>query len=455
MSFAAGSFRDPAARVLADDGPQIRRVLSAAAAADDTRLRAAGLFDELERAGWLIASRRRDDVPAPDGWSAVVESPRLPFVSYPAEWSFGMLRDAALLTLQITERALERGAILKDASAFNVLFEGAQPRFVDVSSLMSRDGDGPWHAYGQFCDHFLAPLMLEAYRGVPFQSWLRGSLEGLDIGTLARLLSARDLVRPGVATHVMARTALERRSGTLAPAARHAARGLALPAAALLRNVRSLQRLVAGLRSRAVSPWADYRDAEDHALSARKAAFVAAAGARLGGGQLAWDVGANSGRYSRLLAEHYAYIVALDADAGAIDRLYAELRGSDEARRVLPMVVDVMQPSPPRGWRGRERASLVERGRPQLALYLALIHHLCLGRGVPLAEFLDFARDTAPAAVIEFVAAEDPHSQALLASRTAQHPGYDLANFRRLAAARFQILDEAALTPTRQLFLLA
>ena len=455
MSFAPGSYRDPEARVLAGDGPHIVRALSAAAAANDARLRAAGLFDELEQAGWLIASRRREDTPAPAGWAALVETPRLPFVSYPAEWSFGMLRDAALLTLQLTERALERGAILKDASAFNVLFEGARPRFIDVSSLTPRDGDGPWLAYGQFCDHFLAPLMLEAYRGVPFQPFLRGSLEGLAIGTLARLLSARDLVRPGVATHVIARAGLERRARHLDAGARRAARALPLPTAALLRNVRALQRLVGSLRSRAASPWADYADTGDEALLARKAAFVEAACARLGGGQLAWDVGANSGRYSRVLARHYACVVALDADAGAVDRLYAALRGTEDARRVLPLVVDIMQPSPPRGWRGRERAGLSERGQPALALYLALIHHLCLGRGVPLAEFLDLVRDTSPAAVVEFVAADDPRGAALCATRTAHHPGYDLATFRALAATRFRILAEEALTPTRQLFLLA
>jgi len=455
VSFAPSSFRDPAARVLAEEGPRVRRVLSAGAAADDARLRGAGLFAELERAGWLIPSWRRDDLIAPDGWAAVVETQRLPFVSYPAEWSFSMLRDAALLTLQLTERALERGAMLKDASAFNVLFDGARPRFVDVSSLTPRDADAPWLAYGQFCDHFLAPLMLEAYRGVPFQSFLLGSLEGLPVATLARLLSARDLLRRGVALHVAARAWLERRNAAPDAAASRTARALPLPAAALQRNVRGLQRIVGGLRSCATSAWGDYAVAVDATMTARKSAFVEAAATRFGGGQLAWDVGANTGHYSRILARHYACVVAIDADAGAIDRLYAGLQAAPEAERIVPLVVDIMQPTPARGWRGRERAGLSERGRPQLALHLALSHHLCLGRGVPLDEWLDLVRETSPAAVVELVAADDPHSQALLATRTAHHAGYDLPSFRALAAQRFELLAEEMLTPTRTLFLLA
>ncbi len=459
MSFAPSSFRDPDARVLAVEGARIVRALSARAAALDAELRASGGLDELVREGLLVASAPCRDVAVPDGWAALVESPRLPFVSYPYEWSFGMLQDAALLTLRLTERLLTRGVMLKDASAYNVLFDGAAPVFVDLGSFAAYEANAPWVAYGQFCDHFLAPLMLEAYKGVPFQPALRGNLEGLSVtDQLAPLLSATDLRHPGVLVHVKARAVLDRRSRQLTTSLRRELRRAPVPQEAILRNVRGLQRIVAGLTSRAAgSVWAAYDDANsyDRAATERKTAFVAAAAERLGGGRLAWDVGANTGRYSRALAGRYACVVAMDADAGAVDRLYRELSAAPPERPILPLVVDLMDPSPPRGWRGRERAGLFERARPDLALYLALIHHICLGRGVPLDDFLDFVCTTAAAAVVEFVSVDDPMSQTILATKETAHRGYDLATFRTLAGQRARIIAEDAVSATRRLFLLA
>lgn len=456
MSFAPSSFRDPDARLLAIDGDRIVRALSGSAAALDARLRAGGQLDALVHDGLLIASRPCRDLPVPTGWAALIESPRLPFVSYPYEWSFGMLQDAALLTLTLTERLLAEGVMLKDASAYNVLFDGAVPRFVDLGSFGAYEPHAPWVAYGQFCDHFLAPLMLEAYRGVPFQPWLRGNLEGVSIAQLAPLLTVADLRRPGVLVHVKLRALLDRRGETLSIADRRAVRRAPVPREAVQRNLRGLHRIVSGLRSSAPSVWASYDEANtyDRAATERKTAFVAAAAARLGGGALAWDVGANTGRYSRVLAERYRCVVAMDADAGAVDRLYRALSGTAAAAIVLPLVVDVMDPSPPRGWRGRERAGVLARDRPDLALYLALIHHVCLGRGVPLEDFVDFVCATSPAAVVEFVAREDPMSETILATKEVAHAGYELAAFRRLAAARTRIVAEEALSPTRHLFLL-
>jgi len=457
VTFLPASFRDPDARVLESDGPRILRALSSRAAAEREAVEQSGLLRDLVAAGLVVDSARVPDVPAPEGFAAVVASRRLPFPSYPYEWSFGMLRDAALLTLDVLARALERGATLKDASAYNVLFDGAHPLFIDVPSLVPHEDGTPWLGYGQFCDHFLAPLMLEAYRGVPFQPFLRGSLEGLSIGgQLAPLLGWRDCLRPGVLTHVKLRALLDRRTRDLATDTRREVRRLSLPRAAVLANVRRLRRLIARLASRAPSVWARYEEDNTYSeeLAAKKEAFVAAAAARAAEGAVAWDVGANTGRYARLLARRFATVVAMDADPGAVDRLYTAVRGTTGGRAVLPLVVDVMNPSPAQGWRGAERAPLAVRGRPELALYLALVHHLCLGRGVPLAGFLDLVQESSPLAVVEFVAQEDAMSQRLLATRPEHHAGYDVDTFRALARARGEVLGEERLSPTRWLFLL-
>ena len=457
MTFLPASFRDPDARVLESDGPRILRALSPRALAEREAVERSGLLRELVDAGLVVDSAPAPDVAPPEGFAAVITSRRLAFPTYPYEWSFGMLRDAAALTLDVLARALERGATLKDASAYNVLFDGARPLLIDVASLVPHEDGTPWIGYGQFCDHFLAPLMLEAYRGVPFQPFLRGSLEGLSIGgQLAPLLGWRDWLRPGVLAHVKLRAMLDRRTRDLGTETRKEVRRVSLPRQAVLANVRSLRGLIGGLTSRAPSVWARYEEANtyDDALAARKEAFVDAACARSAGTALAWDVGANTGRYARVLARRFATVVAMDADAGAVDRLYGAVKGTAEGRAIVPLVVDVMNPSPAQGWRGTERTTLAARGRPDVALYLALVHHLCLGRGVPLTGFLDLVWDTSPLAVVEFVAREDPMSQRLLATKLEQHLGYDVDAFRVLARERGEILAEERLTPTRWLFLL-
>jgi hypothetical protein len=415
-------------------------------------------MDALVRDGLMVENTRPVDVTPPEGYVAVVESRRLPFVNYPYEWSFSMLRDAALLTLDVTERVLRGGAALKDASAYNVVFEGAHPLFIDVASIGRYEDGMPWLAYGQFCDHFLAPLMLEAFKGVAFQPLLRSSVAGVSVsGQLAPLLGKRDLFLPGVLVHVKLRALLDRRAQALATGTRREVRRLSVPKDAVLRNIAALRRTVGALRSRSPSAWADYDRANtyDAAMRTRKEAFVGSACERLGGGALAWDWGANTGRFSRILARHFAYVVAMDADVGAIDRLYLELRDTAGARAILPAVADLMNPPPSQGWRGVERQSLSARGRPDLAVYLALIHHVCLGQGVPLADFVEMVRETSAGAIVEFVAIDDPMAQAVLATKRETHPGYDLASFRALVSARGAVLAEEALSPSRTLFLLA
>lgn len=457
MKFDPASFRDPDGRVLTDAAGRILRVLSERTAEIDAHLRTSGALDELVRKGLLVESWRRADLGVPEGWAAIVESARVPVTSYPYEWSFHMLRDAAALTLELTEEALRHGAIVKDASAFNILFDGAHPTFIDVSSFERYEDGTPWLAYGQFCDQFLAPLMLEAYRGVSFQSFLRGNLGGISAGgQLSPLLGARDLLRPGVLVHAKMRAMLDRRSQGLSAPGRRRVRAVRLPKQALLHNLRGLRRLVSRMKSRAPSTWADYEERHGYAAeaAARKSAFVERACRESAGRRLALDAGANVGRHARILARTFDHVAALDADPGAVDRLYLQLKGTPEERKILPLVVDLMNPSPSQGWRGRERSSLGERMRPDLALYLALVHHLCLGAGVPLEEFVELVAETSPLAVVEFVSAADPMSQTLLATKAVSHAGYDLESFRALVARRGRILAETVVSPSRSVFLL-
>lgn len=451
------SFRDVEACVFLTPDGRVLRALSTSAAERDRKWRECALFDRLAAEGSLIESWRCDDAP-PDGFAAVVEARRVPFVNYPYEWSFTMLKDAALLTLRLNEAALEQHGILRDASAYNVVFSGARPVFVDLSSFGNHREGEPWLAYGQFCDQFLAPLLLEAYKGVPFQPVLRGSLEGVSITEqLAPLFGLASFWRPGVLWHVKVRARVERSARRMGTSARRKVRMLPVPLAAVRRNLRGMARLVARLKSPLASHWLGYDSDNTYApeQAERKAAFVAEAADRAAPHDLAWDVGANTGRYSRVLARRFEHVVALESDAVAADALYRGLQGQPEAARITPLVMDIMNPSPGQGLEGRERDSLLARGRPRLACWLAVLHHLCLGRNLPLARFFDLCARTSPLAVVEWVSPEDPMSQALRATRSEPTHEYSESQFESLARARGEVVERTSLSATRALYLLA
>jgi hypothetical protein len=289
--------------------------------------------------------------------------------------------------------------------------------------------------------------MLQAYRGIDFRPWLRGRIDGITADEMRRLLSSRDLLRSGVLLHVVAQDMLQRRyagsgrnvRGTLADAGFD--KGL------IRRNVEKLTRLVGGLTpSRTATEWSDYdrTHSYDTAEHAAKAEFVERAAATRRW-RLAWDLGANTGTFSRLVEPHADCVVAMDADWMAIERLYGRERTDAAARAILPLVVNLADASPGQGWRGAERKDLASRGRPELTLCLALVHHVVITANIPLADFIDWLASLGTSVVIEFVGRDDEMVQALLANREDQYDDYDPDTFRRLLAERFTIRDEAPL----------
>jgi SAM-dependent methyltransferase len=437
-----GSFRDPDSRVFTGDG-RVLRLLSEQGLADWRALSSSGLLEELQDD--VIRTREVEaDVPEAlhGGVAAVLEHDRIPFVSYPYEWTFGMLRDAALLQLELLRRAIEKGLILKDSTPYNVQFRGAQPVFIDVGSFEQlREGE-PWAGYRQFCMLFLYPLLLQAWKDVPFQPWLRGSLEGITPREARSMLSARDLLRRGVLSHVVLHERLERRYEEKEADFKGDLRKAGFKKELILANIRGLARLIRRLRwEPGRSVWSEYgpETTYSHDDAERKARFVADAVAEESP-RLVWDLGCNDGRHARLAAEHAEYVVAMDADSLVVDRLYGALREESQTR-ILPLAVNVVDPPPALGWRGQERRPLPERGRPDLTLALALIHHVSIGGNVPVTEFLDWLRGVTGSLVIEFVSPEDPMARRLLArKRPGDHPDYRADWFEQSLTERFEIV---------------
>jgi hypothetical protein len=457
LRFEHGSFRDHASRVVYQDG-RVLRVLSSEARENWDALQETEFFARGVRDGRIVGTRRAGDadriLAETPGWADVLEHERVPYVSYPYEWSFSMLRDAAILHLELLLEALDAGFILKDSSAYNVQWRGAQPFFIDIGSFARMRPGEPWVGYRQFCELFLFPLLLTSHRGVPFQPWLRGSLDGIPVEVMAKLISARDWLRPGVLADVVLHAKLHAGAADSGVAVRSEVRRAGFSREMIVSNVRRLLGIVSKLRWKTrVSEWSDYAsdNSYDPADLEAKKAFVSRAASLRRWGQV-WDLGSNTGTFSRIVAAHSDCTLAMDGDALAIDRLYLALR-SENRRDILPLVWNVTDPSPGLGWRSRERLPAPARGRPDLILSLALIHHLVLGGNVPLAEVIDWLADLGGHLVIEFVSSEDPMSRRLLLNRVDDHHDYDQSGFEEALGRRFKMLDRLGLqSGTRTLY---
>jgi len=443
-----GSFRDPDGYIVRR-GERIFRVILPAAVERWRQFASSGLAAELQSAGLLVPTCEVDslvpDLQAPAG-SVVLEHERIPFLSYPYEWTFAMLRDAALLQLEIMERALRHGWILKDATPYNVQFRGVTPLFIDVLSFAPLQPGEIWAGYNQFCRMMLYPLMLEAYKQIPFQPWLRSELEGIDPLIFSRLFRGLQHRRPGVLTHVTAQAYLQRKFASADHSVRREIRSAGMTPQMIARNVQNLRNLVTGLHPpRQKTTWSDYSRSHytDDAL-ARKEAFV---GECVAGRQfkLVWDLGCNDGRFSRIAAASGNTVVAMDSDAGAIDRLYGELRKASGGANILPLLMNVANPSPAQGWAGSERVSLTERGKPVLILALALVHHLVISANVPPAALVEWLAETTRELVIEFVSKEDAMVRRLLLNKDDTYADYNREAFEQYLARWFRIERRAEL----------
>jgi hypothetical protein len=436
------SFRDPSGFVFEREGTLYRQV-NRSYAADYDQLLSSGLYDALVERGLLVA---HDEVSvAPTGRGdpyRIIRPRRVPFVSYPYEWCFGELKDAALATLEIQQIALDFGMTLKDASAYNIQVDQGRPVFIDTLSFeVYREGT-PWVAYRQFCQHFLAPLALIVYRDAGCGQLSRVELDGVPLSLARSLLPARAWLRIQLFLHIWLHAGFQRRFEGAA------SEDAATPKHRPLSR-KNLDNLLAGLRSACAgldwkpqgTEWADYYEGDSYTDEGDedKAAVVGSHLDRVGPAEV-WDLGANTGRFSRIASERGIYTVSFDVDPACVERNYREARRSKETR-LLPLVMDLVNPSPALGWAHEERSSLAERSPADLVMALALIHHIAISNNVPLTRIASYFALLAEHLIIEFVPKSDPKVKILLATREDVFPTYTQEGFEEAFSEFFEILD--------------
>jgi hypothetical protein len=409
----------------------------------------------LAEAGLLI---RHEEEADPQRFAAgaykVLRPDPVPFVSYPYEWCFSQLKDAALATLRVQTVALDHGMTLKDASAYNVQFIGHQAVLIDTLSFERyREGE-PWVAYRQFCRHLLAPLAIMSKTDIRLGQLLRIEVDGVPLDLAARLLPWRTRLNPGLALHIHAHAASQRRAASQerSPSATRRRMGRA----SFLGLIDSLRRTVEGLRWEPKgTAWAEYEGMahygpeETERKKTAVAEFLDAVKP-----SVVWDLGANVGSYSRVASDKGIPTISFDSDPAAIERSYLEVKRRRETS-LLPLLLDLTNPSPQIGWDLRERDSILARGPADAVLALALIHHLAIANNVPFENLARFLARLGRWLIIEFVPKEDPQAQKLLAWREDIFEGYKRESFEAVFGRHYRIRESVEVTATgRTLYLM-
>ncbi|HYE56501.1 MAG TPA: hypothetical protein VD996_16745, partial [Chitinophagaceae bacterium] len=429
------SFRDPSGFVFRANG-RVYRQVNQHYASSYRKLMESGLFENLAQQGKLLSHQELDEnITGADDWYKTLLPEQLPFISYPYEWSFDQLKDAALLVLDIVKQSVRHGMILKDATPFNVQFYQGRPVWIDTLSFETYDPSKPWVAYRQFCETFLFPLYLGHYLKTDIHKTLSTWLEGIPASLTSKLLPIRSGLSLGVWLHVYLQGAVKNDNK---PAV--SAQGFSMKK--LLNLVMHLETIIVGVRGRrSGTTWSDYYDAtilSQHYLQEKDKVFrQMVAGLQFG---TALDAGTNDGYFAKILAERGAQVVAVDNDTASINKLYQHVRSS-KITNMLPLLIDLTQPSPALGYRNRERAAFFERVHAELVSALALIHHLVYSKNIPLSSLGEFFHDiTGRYLLIEFVPPSDPKVLEISKNRTAMHP-YDVQTFEQSFIQFFTILD--------------
>lgn len=454
----AGSFRDPAGYIFSEGG-ELYRQINKVGKADYDLATESGLYAELISAGLLIPHEEVDMKRKDPQAYKVIKPTRVPFISYPYEWSFSQLKDAGLLTLEVQKRALTHGMILKDASAFNVQFIGKKPILIDTLSFMKYEPGDAWEGYRQFCEHFLAPLAVARYTTYDALRLLRVNLEGVPLDLACSLLPGKAKRRPSLFSHLYLHNASQKKYQNIAsekpdaPVQKRKVSKFALEG--LIGSLESaIKRLKAPVQS---TEWGDYytfTNYSDESFERKRKLVKEMLEKVKPKAKVVWDMGANNGEFSVLAAEMGSYTVAMDIDPVAVERNYRTRGNENQTNNMLPFVQDFADPSPGTGFMGTERESLFERGPADVVMALAIIHHLSIGRNLPLPRVAEALSKVGKHVIIEFVPKGDSKVDILLASRRDVFAEYDIKHFEEAMEQYFKLVEKTNIKGTkRTLFL--
>ncbi len=449
MKRNASSFRDPSGFVYTKNSILYRQINHIHKDNYDLML-SSGLYKTLTSAGLMV---QHSEVKTEQTAYKTLMPVKIPFLSYPWEWCFSARKDGALLTLEIAKTALAYGMSLKDATSFNVQFFQGRPIFIDSLSFEKYHPGTPWVAYKQFCEQFLAPLVLESYVDARLSSLLLPYVGGVPLDLASRLLPLKSRLNAGILVHIHLHS--QHRNKNI----RNSMPKSSFSKLSYMGLLDNLTSTVQNLHlKKDTTVWSNYADSPIHpsyspaALSSKKeivAQFIQKSKVKT-----VWDIGGNTGDFSRIAALTADLVVSMDFDRTVVEKNYLTVKKNAETR-ILPIVSDITNPAPGVGWNNSEREGLLERSKPDLVLALALIHHLAIASNIPLSEIRDILHSLSPLLIIEFIPKADKQVQDMFAVRDDIFPDYTHESFEKIFSVSFRITKKATIADSkRTLYLL-
>jgi hypothetical protein len=441
------SFRDNSGFIFSKQGCLYRQVNSSYKEEFDAYV-GSGLHQALVNKGYIVDHEEMSlDEHCRENVHKVIKPVLIPYLTYPYEWSFSQLQDAAKLTLDIQLLALDYGFTLKDASAFNIQFYEGRPVLIDTLSF-TQYRQGPWVAYRQFCQHFLAPLLLKKYCDHRLGRMAELYIDGIPLDLASRLLPLRTWFSFNTLSHIHLHSKMQSHySGSGDGGSQHIEKvSSKMDISKLGALTSSLRAYVEGLQwSSANTEWGDYYENTNYSQASMQGKQELIESYLKGFGKsvtLLGDLGANNGHFSRLASQYSHRVVSFDFDELAVEQNYLRVRAEGD-KSILPVVLDLFNPSPSIGWGNEERNSFVYRGKFEVIIALALIHHLAISNNVPLKKIINLLQSlVTDYLIIEFVPKSDSQVEHLLATREDIFPDYHEQGFELVLQGCFTIINK-------------
>lgn len=453
MTVEKSSFRDNSGFVFCEHG-EIFRAITYSYKENYEHLIQSGLYDYLIKENLLISHTEvvREDKFKPNIYK-IIKPKRIDFISYPYEWCFSQLKDAALTTLRIQKAALKHGMTLKDCNAYNIQFYRGKPILIDTLSFEIYNDNEPWTAYNQFCKNFLAPLALAAFCDVRLNLMLKNFIDGIPLDLAKKIIGKKSFLSSGVFIHIYLHSKFQIKYSDKSESISVNRKWMNKDS--LLRLIGNLETTISKLRiKKDKTPWSDYYLDRYHSkiYFDEKKEIVKTYIEKVNPKRVC-DFGANDGEFSKIASAWSDVVLAFDSDHNCIEECYNHVK-ENNIQNLIPLVVDLINPSPSIGWANSERMSLIERSNTDLVLALAIIHHLCISNNIPFGLLAEFFGKICDWLIIEFVPKIDPMVRKLLLHRKDIFESYNVDNFESEFLKYFSIIDYKKVSDTDRIIYL-
>lgn len=429
------SFRDPAGYIYYENN-KVYRKINECYFKQYKYFIESNLYKNLEKLEYIISHKEVKKT----NKDIILEVEKIPFISYPYEWCFEQLKDAALLTLNICKKSLEYNMILKDASSYNIQFLNGKPIFIDTLSFDFYQEGEPWGGYGQFCRHFMVPLILMSYVDENLNCMLKNYIDGIPVEIANNILKGRGgfASRQHIKWHSKSISKYNDNSKET--------KKISLSKQNLINMLDMMIRQIEKLKTKSINTeWGTYYDNTNYTKLAdkRKIELVETYLEKINikDEDVIFDLGANDGKYSRLAAKLGAKTISFDIDTNAVSQNYKNIKVNKE-KNILPLILDCTNPSPDLGFALEERLGITKRGNRKCIMALAFIHHMAISNNVSFDMIASWFSKLGEYLIIEFVPKNDSQVQKLLKTRKDIFNHYNEKEFEEVFKNYYEIVEK-------------